>query len=231
MSGYLSSLLASTGFIVANKTLIRKIGLSEAVLIGELCSELNYWKEKGESEGGWFFSTVANVERETGIKKVTQATILNKLQGLGLLEFRRAGLPPKRYIRLDFDAIAQVLNDDCSEIERNSVQKPAAFGTEIEPHNKNNSNKNKKNNITITLEMVQSLCEKESLSGMSESPSEFAKWFWSVAHNEDGTLNYKGRDVKTYAALRSVLRGINLNGQKFKAYKRASKTRTDEVYF
>lgn len=231
MSGYLSSLLASTGFIVANKTLIRKIGLSEAVLIGELCSELNYWKEKGESEGGWFFSTVANVERETGIKKVTQATLLNKLQGFGLLEFRRAGLPPKRYIRLDFDAIAQVLNDDCSEIERNSVQKPAAFGTEIEPHNKNNSNKNKKNNITITLEMVQSLCEKESLSGMSESPSEFAKWFWSVAHNEDGTLNYKGRDVKTYAALRSVLRGINLNGQKFKAYKRASKTRTDEVYF
>ena len=79
--------------------------------------------------------------------------------------------------------------------------------------------------------MVQSLCQTESLSGMSESPDEFAKWFWSVAHNDDGTLNYKGRDVKTYAALRSVLRGINLNGQKFKAYKKAPKARTDEAYF
>lgn len=231
MSGYLSSLLASTGFIVANKTLIRKVGLSEAVLIGELCSELNYWKEKGESEGGWFFSTVVNVERETGIKKVTQATLLNKLQGLGLLKFRRAGLPPKRYIRLNFDAIAHILDDDCPKVERSLEQETDVFGTETEPHNKNNSNKNKKNNITITLEMVQSLCEKESLSGMSESPSEFAKWFWSVAHNEDGTLNYKGRDVKTYAALRSVLRGINLNGQKFKAYKKAPKARADEAYF
>lgn len=231
MSGYLSSLLASTGFIVANKTLIRKVGLSEAVLIGELCSELNYWKEKGESEGGWFFSTVANVERETGIKKVTQATLLNKLQGLGLLEFCRAGLPPKRYIRLNFDAIAHILDDDCPKVERSLEQETDVFGTETEQHNKNNSNKNKKNNITITLEMVQSLCEKESLSGMSEGPDEFAKWFWSVAHNDDGTLNYKGRDVKTYAALRSVLRGINLNGQKFKAYKKAPKARADEAYF
>lgn len=231
MNGYLPSLLASTGFIVANKTLIRKIGLSEAVLIGELCSELNYWNDKGEAEGGWFFSTVANVEKETGIKKVTQATLLNRLQGLGVLEFKRAGLPPKRYIRLDFDAIVQLLSDDCPKIERSSVQKPDAFGTEIEPHNKNNSNKNKNKNIAITLEMVQSLCEMEGLSGMSESPSEFAKWFWSVAHNNDGTINYKGREVKTYAALRSVLRGININGQKFKAYGKSPKARTDESYF
>ena len=39
----ISKLLSSDGFIVVNKNLIRELGLHEAIIIGELCSEYNYW--------------------------------------------------------------------------------------------------------------------------------------------------------------------------------------------
>ena len=129
-AGWVSSLLASTGFIVTNKRIVQRLGLSEAVLIGELCSEYNYWKSRGEASDGWFFSTVENIERETGIKKVTQASLLKKLSEAGLLKYQRRGLPPKRHIFLDFDAIARILDDDGSEIEPSSVQ-------ELDGNNKN----------------------------------------------------------------------------------------------
>ena len=43
----ISKLLSTDGFIQVNKTLIKKVGLHEAILIGELCAEYNYWEELG----------------------------------------------------------------------------------------------------------------------------------------------------------------------------------------
>ena len=204
MSGWISSLLASTGFIVTNKRLVQRLGLSEAVLVGELCSEYNYWKSRGEAENGWFFSTVDNIERETGIKKVTQAALLKRLSEVGVLKYQRRGLPPKRHIFLDFDAIARLLDDDGSKSEPSSVQ-------ELDS-NKKNKNKNEFNNIS--LEFVKGLCVRLGLKGMNETPEAMAEWFWKVARNEDGSLNYKGKEIESFAGLTSILRSIDLSGRR-----------------
>ena len=204
MSGWISTLLASTGFIVTNKRLVQKLGLTEAALIGELCSEYNYWKSRGEAADGWFFSTVDNIEKETGIKKVTQASLLKRLSEVGVLKYQRRGLPPKRHILLDFDAIARILDDDCSESEPSSVQ-------EVDGNNKN-KNKNEVNNIT--LEFLKGLCVRLDLKGMNDSPEELAEWFWKVARNEDGSLNYKGKEIESFAGLTSILRSIDLSGRR-----------------
>ena len=39
----LASLLASSKYIIVNKDLIQILGLNEAVILGELCSEYSYW--------------------------------------------------------------------------------------------------------------------------------------------------------------------------------------------
>lgn len=235
----IANLLASTSFIIANKTLIKKLGLAEAVLIGELCSEHNYWKSKrGLLDGGWFFSTVANVESETGIKRSTQTTLLTKLKEKGLLSFKKAGIPPRRYVALDFNAIGRLIDDsnDCDlvddqpNVSRQSTESQSNLEPEASPHNNNKNKNNNKNNI-ITLENVAHVCENEGLTGMSESPKAFAEWFWGVAHNKDGSLNYKGTPIRNWAALVSVLRGVDLNGKKFKKAKSAYKPREDEGYF
>jgi hypothetical protein len=230
----IANLLASTSFIIANKLLIKKLGLGEAVLIGELCSQYNYWKAKQGLEGGWFYSTVANVEAETGIKRTTQTTMLSKLESLGLLEFKKMGMPPKRYVKLDFAKIGLMLDDSSVDEEPNVGQCPTKGLSKVEPkcgqHNNNKNKKENKNNIILSLENAISICEKEGLSGMSENPRAFAEWFWKVSHNEDGSLNYKGKEIKNWGGLVSVLRGIDLNGKKFKKAKGSYKPRIDESY-
>lgn len=220
-AGWVSSLLASTGFIVTNKRIVQRLGLSEAVLIGELCSEYNYWKSRGEVSDGWFFSTVENIERETGIKKVTQASLLKKLSEAGLLKYQRRGLPPKRHIFLDFDAIARILDDDGSEIEPSSVQ-------EVDVNNKN-KNKNEINNIS--LEFLKGLCVRLNLRGMNDTPEGLAEWFWKVSKCDDGTLNYKGKAIESFAGLTSILRSIDLSGRRLKKAKASYTPRPDEACF
>lgn len=230
----IANLLASTSFIIANKCLIKRIGLAESILIGELCSQYNYWRAKKGLEGDWFYSTVSNVEEETGIKRTTQTTILTRLKGLGLLDFKKMGMPPKRYVKLDFAKIGSMLDDSSVDEKPNVSRCSTEDLTEVEPdfgqHNNNKNKKENKNNITLSLENAVSICEKEGLSGMSENPRAFAEWFWKVSHNEDGSLNYKGKDIKNWGGLVSVLRGIDLNGKKFKAAKGKYKPRDDESY-
>ena len=60
-----TDLLATNGYIITNKKLIKECGLYEAILIGELCSESNYWMSQGKLENGWYFSTIENVEYNT----------------------------------------------------------------------------------------------------------------------------------------------------------------------
>ena len=61
-NSYISELLATDGYIQVNKKLIKTLGLHEAIIIGELCSEYNYWKNREELVEGSFYSTRENIE-------------------------------------------------------------------------------------------------------------------------------------------------------------------------
>lgn len=209
-----AELLASSSYVIANKRLIMELGMQEAVLLGELCSEYNYWKRSGGLDGEWFYSTVENVERETGIKKTTQASMFGRLKRLGLLDVRKFGMPPCRHIRLDFGAIEELLErPDGSETEPPPPEIRAEVGSKSGRQNNNNKSNNKNN---ITLADVKAVCSKNGYYGMSPTPGEFAEWFYSAALTEDGGLEYKGRKVGTYAALVAVLKSIDLSGKRIK---------------
>ena len=80
-------LIASNSFITVNKELIKLVGLEEAILIGELASEFDYWqKNNGLTEDGYFFSTVENIEEKTTLSDHKQRKALNRLKELGLLD-------------------------------------------------------------------------------------------------------------------------------------------------
>lgn len=46
------SLLAADNYLVVNRDLARELGLNTAILLGELCSEHNYYEKTGQLEGG-----------------------------------------------------------------------------------------------------------------------------------------------------------------------------------
>ena len=107
--------LDSGNYIAVNRSLVRAYGLNVAVIVGELASEAKYWKRKGQLKDGWFFSTVENIERATGLNSYYQRDAIKRLQELGFVETEYKGLPRKRYFRLNCMTIIQAI----AEIEDN----------------------------------------------------------------------------------------------------------------
>ena len=101
-----------TDYIQVSRTLIRGLGLHEAILIGELAYECRTWKRKGKLVDGWFYSTVENVERQTGINAHFQRLALENLVNAGVVEVKYCGLPRSRHIRLSASKVMELMADE-----------------------------------------------------------------------------------------------------------------------
>lgn len=143
------SLIASRNFIAVNKTLIKVFGLDEAIMLGELASEFEYWQEQGRlDEDNFFFSTVENIEDNTGIKEKRQRAILNNLKEKGVVEMKLKGLPAKRYIKINEAQLVSILMNNSGETSGTRTAETAELEQPIGAGNKNNTTKitNKNNN-------------------------------------------------------------------------------------
>ena len=70
-------LISSRNFIVVNKELLKAFGIDEAILLGELASEYDYWEKQEKINDGFFFSTIENVEENTTLSAHKQRKALN----------------------------------------------------------------------------------------------------------------------------------------------------------
>lgn len=98
----LSSLLSSSKYIIVNKDLIKILGLHEAVILGELCSEYSYWEStKQLVQGEYFYSTRENIEKNTGINAHFQRAAIKNLEEKDILISKRMGIPCKTYYKIN----------------------------------------------------------------------------------------------------------------------------------
>ena len=93
----LIDLLSNTGYIIVNKEIIKKIGLHEAILLGELCSEYIYWKKKDETVNEFFYSTRENIEENTGLSAYQQRTAISNLVKKDIIVMKSEGMPLKTW--------------------------------------------------------------------------------------------------------------------------------------
>lgn len=135
----ISKLLSTDGFIQVNKTLIKKVGLHEAILIGELCAEYNYWDEQDKLEDDYFYSTRDNIEENTGLSEHYQRKALSTLYELGIILIEKRGLPAKNYYKINFDVLLSI-------IEESSCQRRRQLDTESVNLNNNKQTKIKNKN-------------------------------------------------------------------------------------
>jgi len=165
------SLISSNNFIVLNKTLISLLGIEEALMLGELASEYDYWVNQGKTKDGWFFSTVENVERNTNLSKHRQKKALENLQKQGLVTVERKGMPAKRYIRINEDAIGQILSNKKSKILTSRSEKFELQEVKKIDRNKNKDNKNKVNNNKKESKKERKTKKLSSTSSKPDKPS------------------------------------------------------------
>lgn len=142
----LVSLIASNNYIVVNKQLARAFGLEEAVILGELASEMEYWQQRGELKDGYFYSTIENVKDSTTLSDKRQRSALNALKEAGIIDVKLAGLPAKRYIRINENQLSQILLNNACEIGAASFAKTEELEAPKQQRNNNKSNNNKNNN-------------------------------------------------------------------------------------
>lgn len=112
-NSYISELLATDGYIQVNKKLIKTLGLHEAIIIGELCSEYNYWKIKGDLVEDSFYSTRDNIEENTGLSEHYQRKAIENLIAAEIVSVVKRGIPAKNYYRIDFDKLLTLLTTSC----------------------------------------------------------------------------------------------------------------------
>lgn len=160
----LASLLSSSSFIMTNKIMIKAVGTDAAIILGELCSEYNYWEQRDELVNGkWFYSTRENIEDNTGLSEHKQRIAINKLLKLELIETKKMGIPCKTYYKLNELNILNCYRDTqenllkspknpvVENLDNKALNNSTTSDEKIEPqdienldtnNNKNNNNKN-----------------------------------------------------------------------------------------
>ena len=110
--GYASfgmELLGHGNYIAVNRTLIRRLGLNAAVMIGELADKARMFESQGKLKDGWFYVKVNDMSENTGLGERAQRTAIDDLVRLGIIEVEYMGLPKKRWFRIDFHRIMDVV--------------------------------------------------------------------------------------------------------------------------
>lgn len=160
----LSQLLSSNGYISVNKSLIKKVGLNCAVMIGELLSEYNYWYEQNKLEDEMFFSTRENLEENTGLNEYLQRKTFADLKSFGLVDVVKKGLPAKNYYKINFDTLYSMFSTSTSKFEELEVQNLQINNNKYNNNNSNNIiTKNSNNNSATPFEFGKKKAPKQNL--------------------------------------------------------------------
>lgn len=104
-------LISTSNFITINKDLIKELGLEEAILLGELASEYDYWNNKNEIEDGYFYSTIENIEEKTTLTAYKQRKCLENLKNKRIIDIQIRGIPAKRYIKINEEKVIEIFNN------------------------------------------------------------------------------------------------------------------------
>ena len=146
------SYLASDNYIIVNKALIKTFGLNEAVMLGELCTEYRHWLKEDKLEDGMFYSTIDNIENNTGLTAHEQRQAIKSLENAGVLTTELKGVPAKKYFRIDTDSVVKILTTCSADFSQQDVKNL---------HSSNNKNNNKKSNNTLSKDKVENFLISE----------------------------------------------------------------------
>ena len=136
-------ILSNGNYIVVNKKIASDLGLYEAILLGELASEHKYWANIEKLEDGFFYSTVENIKENTTLSRKQQTRAMNTLEDKGIVTAVLKGIPAKRYVRINEDAILPYLLDKFVPNGITSSSQTDELVSAKRTINNNNNNNNK----------------------------------------------------------------------------------------
>lgn len=145
-------LIKSTGYITVSKELAREIGLHESMILSELISQYEYFKNRGElNHEGYFYCTIDKMEKQTTLTRELQDKAIKNLIKLNLIKKEIKGLPAKRHFKINEQEIFKLFLTKKTEEPRHVQNESMTQTSKSEKHkqervidtNINNNNYNK----------------------------------------------------------------------------------------
>ena len=102
----IKQLLMASNFYILNKHLVKTLGIETAFFLTALVEADEILADKN----GWFYQTIPQIEKMTGLTKHKQTNCINELLILGILLQENKGMTMKRYFKLDYEKIAKLLS-------------------------------------------------------------------------------------------------------------------------
>ena len=193
------SILASTPFLILNKSLLVAFGIDANVVLSHLYQQQNYFKEQGQLKDGMFFCTTENLSCSTTLSYFQIKNAIATLTKWGILRVVRKGVPAKLYFKIDESQILKNLN---SSIQKTSILECENFNNKTSKNLKTINNNKEiilKNNNSISpkdkfLDDIKKLEPKDHIEDFVDYWTEensSGKMRWMLEKTWNTSLRYK----------------------------------------
>lgn len=153
----IKQLLKSNSFFVLNKQLVKVLGIETAFLL----SVLSEAEEQLADDEGWFYQTSSTIEEITGLSNHKQTVAIEKLIKLEILEQKNMGVPCKRYFKISFEKIENLVFKNFENCTSKNLKTSFQKISNNKEHNIKNLDKEhikeKINKKEILIEHIQEL--------------------------------------------------------------------------
>ena len=161
------SILASSPFLIVNKTLLQNIGIDASLVLSDLIQKEQYFKDSSQNNGGYFFNITNDISCSTTLSYYQIKQAISVLEKWGMIKVILKGVPAKKHFKIDE---SQILNFLTSSIQKTSELDCKNFNNKILKNSNSINNNNKE--IIIKNKSINTRKEKSNLFG-SLTPKDF----------------------------------------------------------
>jgi len=107
--------LSNDSFIQLNERVLQilKGDAYSAIILCKLFSSYRYYKESASLvDGGWFYQTISDFAKKLCMSEHRQRRAIKYLESIKFISVKKIGLPPRRFFRINFDHITDVLMEN-----------------------------------------------------------------------------------------------------------------------
>ena len=193
------SILASTPFLILNKSLLVAFGIDANVVLSHLYQQQNYFKEKGQLNDEMFFCTTENISCVTTLSYYQIKNAIATLTKWGIIKVVRKGVPAKLYFKIDESQILKNLKSsslktltlDCENFNIKTSKNLTTLNKNKEIIIKNNNSISPKDKF---LNDIKELSPKEFIEDFLDYWTEEnnkGKMRWELERTWNTSLRYK----------------------------------------
>lgn len=170
-------LLMSSNYYTLNKQIVKELGIESAFLVTILIEASDVLADNE----GWFYQTIEKIGELTGLGRHKQDKIIKELIDLKILEQKNKGVPCKRYFKVNYQMIENLVfqnqQSSLSFSDKLDCQKKTNYSAENSQTSLSENGNNKEYIINNLNKELNHKKHNKSCDDCSDDLKAIKKWF------------------------------------------------------